>query len=1228
MLNQNKIADEHNERIERNTLLFPICRAFFQDHPFHSDMIIGYDKALEHLDSILSKDAVLDQRFKIGDITYFFKLRGNNVRIFSPDSEEAMKYSSQGYIPTPNIAIAKRMNYSALIMADIIYSFGTVSLNERREDEERELLTDELLDSFIFNLPIPIGSKYCSLNHYSKELLQQLGEDFESIKGFFVIERLLKYLVNVYRKPFNSPIILKNNYDNQMSRMEAIYTAGADYESSYYIIGSMMAPPKTRNKNNLATVPDFIFSLQFNHRVMNSVVLINGKKPKDLINIVPINVMFKALGCRTDEELLRYICPAMNDFGLIHTIRNAILQGAKHKEAYDKAQIGYQIINNNIILDKPIDKLTARYIIGILILNEETLQGYSKLYPSREQFKINIAALVGDILDECLMPGFKVDKERSICVELGFLVRHLYLIGMGLEESQDKCSLLNKRLQGGAQMEREFKAFWNVRLRDISREVIATVQDESAQVEIIKNIKQKMPKVLQTCSLEMTNSFINSFKETSKENSKIRVDQVVPKSMSFVKGKLREIVITSSTRQKGAKVAWEHRMVHQADMFFVCPAHTPESGAQVGKYRMPVIYSCITIYRNGKEELEWLQKHKNFIGNANVNLATHYQIKINGNIVGFVEMYDKVEQLFNDMLMARSKGDISMYISIVLNHSQGILYVWTDCGRLMAPFVVVKNCFDIGKEITINKDFQKWLQKCSVDVGCFEEGVREGFVELLDTAMAVENWCIAPTIEMFYEKPHLYSHIALPQQLNGMECTMVSGFNMNNGVRNAYESNQVKQSIGHVWKFPQLKYCGDSNTMLSPQIPLARTNAYQCSGMFRTPAGQNVIVCFLLYKYNQEDGIIMNQDSVDNGLLKINSITTFLSEIKRDEDFKMPPKDIPLKCNPDSYGKISSATCLPSKIGTEFFTDDVIIGKISKSNSNIIDSSVANIQSDGRFPISISPRPKRCVEINKIHGEDKGIKLLNLGQYRNPIEGDKFNSEHAQKGTLGKILPNEKIPYTANGIRPDIIFAPHAIFKRETFGHLYIPFLQKIACLLGCPIDSTPSHTARSIEELEEIAKQLGLDESGFETMYDPDTGKSFKAFIGVHYWNRQSHLTEDKISVRNGGLRSADTQQPVKGRKSGGYASTVDRMATDCFNSAGINMYSRSSRLDQGSSIKVGVCSNCYCMRCYYHEKKKYWICPQCGQHTGITVKKIPQASVLISQIFTALHVNIDVKE
>ena len=205
----------------------------------------------------------------------------------------------------------------------------------------------------------------------------------------------------------------------------------------------------------------------------------------------------------------------MNDFGLIHTIRNAILQGAKHKEAYDKAQIGYQIINNNIILDKPIDKLTARYIIGVIILNETTLTGYAKLYPNQNRFKINIAALVGEILDTCMMPGFKVDKEKTVCIELGYLVRHLYLIGTGLEESQDKCSLLNRRLQGGAQMEREFKAFWKVRLNSISKEIDATIQEESSQAEIVKNIQLKLPKILQTCSIEMTNSFINSFKGTS-----------------------------------------------------------------------------------------------------------------------------------------------------------------------------------------------------------------------------------------------------------------------------------------------------------------------------------------------------------------------------------------------------------------------------------------------------------------------------------------------------------------------------------------------------------------------------------------------------------------------------------------------------------------------------------------------------------------------------------------
>ena len=1270
MLNNNRIADEHNDRVQMNTLLFPICRVFFQEHPFESDIITGYDQAMDNLSSILCDDGALEYEVVIRKTWYKFRLRGSNVRIYSPDSEEAMKYSSQGYIPTPNIAISKRLNYSALIMCDIVYSLSKVVFSDDNVSET-EIVENTLENAFIFSLPIPIGSKYCSLNHYSKELLQQLGEDFDSVKGCFVIERLLKHLVSVYRKPFNSPIILKNDYDNQMSRMEAIYTAGADYESSYYIIGSMMQPPKTRNKNNLAAVPDFIFSLQFNHKTMTAVSLINGKKAKDLINIVPINILFHALGCKDDTELLKYICPKLNDFGLIHTIRNAILQGAKHKEAYDKAQIDYQIVNNNIILDKPLDIMTARYIIGIQILNQETLNGYAKQYPDKNQFRANIAALVGEILDECLMPGFKVDKNRCKCCELGFLVRHLYLIGMGLEESQDKNSLLNKRIQSGAQIEREFKAFWNVRLRYISREIFQIISENFSESDISTSMSQKMPKIMQMCSNDMTNSFINSFKETSKENSKIRVDQVVPKSMNFVKGKLREIVITSSTQQKGSKVAWEHRMVHQADMFYVCPGHTPESGAQVGKYRMPTIYSCTTIYRKGEEELKWLREHKLFIQTANIDLACHYQIKLNGNIIGFVHEYDEVDTLYNDLLKARRNGIISRYTSIVVNHSQSILYIWTDCGRLMVPFVIVENCFDVsvndsaktsaktsggssrtsgkgssrtssGKTsaktsggsrttsgtVTIKPEFKKWIDQCSVDVGCLEIGLKNGFIELLCTSMAVENACIAPSIEMFYKKPTMYSHIALPQQINGMECTMIAGFNMNAGVRNAYESNQVKQAIGHVWKFPQLKYCGDSNTMLSPQVPLARTNAYQCTGMYKTPWGQNVIVAFMLYKYNQEDGIILNQDSVDNGLLKIASITNVLSEIKRDEEFRMPPNDIPLKCNPDSYGKLESSTCLPGRIGTEFYRNDVVIARISKIESKTIDSSVANIQSDGRFPITINTRPKRCVEINKVHGEDKGIKLLNLGQYRNAIEGDKFNSEQAQKGTVGKILPSEKIPYTASGIRPDIIFAPHAIFKRETFGHLYIPFIQKIAALLGCPIDCTPSHTQRTIEDLEKLAEEIGTPTDGLETLYDPDTGRPFKAFIGMHYWNRQSHLTEDKISVRNGGLRSPDTQQPVKGRKSGGYASTVDRMGTDTFNSAGINMLTRSNRLDQGSSLMVGVCLNCNCMKCYYHHRKHYWICPQCGQHPNIIPKRVPNASVLISQIFNALHVGIDVKE
>ena len=249
-----------------------------------------------------------------------------------------------------------------------------------------------------------------------------------------------------------------------------------------------------------------------------------------------------------------------------------------------------------------------------------------------------------------------------------------------------------------------------------------------------------------------------------------------------------------------------------------------------------------------------------------------------------------------------------------------------------------------------------------------------------------------------------------------------------------------------------------------------------------------------------------------------------------------------------------------------------------------------------------------------------------FGQYRVPIHGDKFNSEHAQKGTCGRIMAPELLPYTSTGVRPDVIFNPPAIFKRKTYGHVYLPTIAKLAALLGCPIDCTNYSTIRSDEELCDLFRKLGLHEDACETMYDPRTGRPYKCriFFANHYWERQMHLVENKINVRSGGSKDMVTGQPTKGKKHGGGQS-FDRMAFDANIASGICELMRDTHLTQGSKIKVGFCNRCHNTLGYFNRETNQWVCPRCGSHPDMTIREIPPAANLITHIFNGLHISVD---
>ena len=143
----------------------------------------------------------------------------------------------------------------------------------------------------------------------------------------------------------------------------------------------------------------------------------------------------------------------------------------------------------------------------------------------------------------------------------------------------------------------------------------------------------------------------------------------------------------------------------------------------------------------------------------------------------------------------------------------------------------------------------------------------------------------------------------------------------------------------------------------------------------------------------------------------------------------------------------------------------------------------------------------------------------------------------------------EDMPFTIDGIVPDIIINPHAIPSRMTIGHMIECLAGKVSALNGKFTDASPFN-GRSVADLMQQLKTLGFNSKGNETLYSGITGEKIKAeiFMGPTFYQRLKHNVEDKIHARGRGRRNQLTNQPNDGRINGGGL-RVGEMEKDSFN-------------------------------------------------------------------------------
>ena len=144
-----------------------------------------------------------------------------------------------------------------------------------------------------------------------------------------------------------------------------------------------------------------------------------------------------------------------------------------------------------------------------------------------------------------------------------------------------------------------------------------------------------------------------------------------------------------------------------------------------------------------------------------------------------------------------------------------------------------------------------------------------------------------------------------------------------------------------------------------------------------------------------------------------------------------------------------------------------------------------------------------------------------------------------QKGTIGAVYAQEDMPFTADGITPDIIVNPAAIPSRMTIGQLLETVIGKAACTDGFECDATPfsEESVDTPDKLADILQAAGFRKYGTQEMFNGRNGKKFRAkiFIGPTYYQRLKHMSKDKLHARATGPVQLLSRQPPEGRKRDG---------------------------------------------------------------------------------------------
>jgi len=1115
-------------------------------------------------------------------------------------------------IITPNDARLKSITYESHIYANVLIEIT---------NEDNEVYTNTIKNVAIGSIPIMLHSDICILNGHGNKILQKLGECIYDGGGYFIIDGKEKVIIAQESETNNCLISGKLKEDDNFSYKGKIKCAGEIGETilstrniEFYLVKN---EDTTKNYEHMKG------------SILVSLPSIEGK--------VPLFILFRALGIESDKEIYETI------FGINNTNTENI---------YFSNFIRPSVYNNYYEKDNQ----------KFYIYTQEDALNYLKFrtkYKTLEHVKYIFAS---DIF-----PNINIFENKG--KYLGYLTKEFINVALGIRKETDRDNYANKRINVSGFLLAELFQEAYMKLRKTIRDTMdnfyyfgAWRNTRNFTNFINKdNIYRLIPVIL------IADTFAKSLKgrwglETDDDPELGRVQDL--SRISYI-GYLSHLRRVNMPIDRSIKVTAPHKL-HSHQWGIMCPFETPD-GEAVGYLKNLAFLTKVTAGTNPEFIRECLFDI-GVIPIENYNLKLDKDITkvfVNNNWYGITN--DPI-RITRTLKAYKRNGLINILTSISWNNSANEIKIYVDAGRAVRPLVILKN----GSSPIFTNKYKKWFdmiigkyygggneEKPEEDIYYkneyinprtikeFEKLSDDEILEKLESGSAVIEYidpqesdnCFISMYKKDINSFHTHMEIH-PSTILSVVSGNIPMCNHNAAARNVFHAAQTKQAIGIYATNFNKRFDTFGFVQHYPQKAIINTRHAQYTGSDNMMNGVNLMVAIMTYTgFNQEDSLIINKKSIERGLFHLSYYKSISASTKKISQYERIIFANPIKLRDQGIKVVGIKHANYNLINDEGIIKEgsyiprgqnaIVIGMV------LIQETLKEIKK-GLFieqiketvytDISIMSDESYYGHIDKVYvgtktlDDDIKICKVRFLKIKIPEFGDKHSSRHGQKGVIGMILPEEQMPFTKDGIRPDLIVNPHAIPSRMTIGHLVECVYAKLCCMEGYLGDGT-TYINLDYDGIYDNLEKHNFNKHGNEILYNGQTGRQMNTeiFIGPTYYFRLKHMVAEKINARGYGPKVQLTRQPTGGRrKSGGLR--IGEMERDSLISHGISKFIKESMMERSDKYRWCVCKNCGTIP-VYGNKIKNSFCNLCG-NTETNIIETPYSMKLLTQEFEAMGI------